>query len=271
VVAAALAGAAAGATAGALYGGTIDDVMRGAIVGGVFGAFSGVIGTSTLPAWGKATGYGLVSGTRTAMSGGEFGRGFVIGVISTGVDAQGLFSGTEAQDVALRVATGAAVNGTVSHLSGDKFENGALTGAFHQLWQDARSQGWKKTEVVMRFVGLYNAREATLIGLGAGTVLAGVAYLANMPAVKFSMKETGLFVFENASLGAGAGLTLGNTILYTPASSGDGTLNHEIRHTAQWGVCGTRGFFREYGRQVELHGYCNAPFEVEGYRDHTTC
>lgn len=271
VVAAALAGAAAGATAGALYGGTIDDVMRGAIVGGVFGAFSGVIGTSTLPAWGKATGYGLVSGTRTAMSGGEFGRGFVIGVISTGVDAQGLFSGTEAQDVALRVATGAAVNGTVSHLSGDKFENGALTGAFHQLWQDARSQGWKKTEVVMRFVGLYNAREATLIGLGAGTVLAGVAYLANMPAVKFSMKETGLFVFENASLGAGAGLTLGNTILYTPASSGDGTLNHEIRHTAQWGVFGTRGFFREYGRQVELHGYCNAPFEVEGYRDHTTC
>ncbi|MEI6641973.1 MAG: FG-GAP-like repeat-containing protein [Novosphingobium sp.] len=272
VVAAALAGAAAGATAGALYGGTFEDVMKGAITGAVLGAFTGAIGSSTLPTWGKATGYGFVSGTRTAMGGGEFGRGFVIGVISTGVDAQGLVSGKEAEDVALRVAAGAAINGTISELSGDKFGNGALTGAFHQLWQDARTQNWQKTEIVMRLVGLYNAREATLIGLGAGTVLAGYAYLANKPAVKFSMNEAGLFVFENAGAGPGAGLTLGNTILYTPESSGGRkTLNHEIRHTAQWGAFGTGGFFREYGRQVELHGYCNAPFEVEGYRQHAQC
>lgn len=272
VVAGALAGAAAGATAGVLYGGTFEDVMKGAISGAVLGAFSGAIGSSALPTWGKAAGYGYVSGFRTAMNGGEFGKGFIIGALSSGIDVQGLISGKETTDVALRVATGAAINGTISELGGDKFGNGALSGAFHQLWQDAHTQNWRKTEIVMRLVGLYNAREATLIGLGAGTVLAGIAYLANKPAVKFSMNESGLFVFENAGAGAGTGLTLGNTILYTPEpAGGTETLHHEIRHTPQWGAFGTRGFFREYGRQVELHGYCNAPFEVEGYRESVGC
>jgi len=262
-----LAGAAGGATAGALYGGTVEDVLAGAITGAVFGAFSGGVAASGWSTAGKAAAYGTISGGRAAMSGGDFGRGFLIGAMSTGVDTQGLVSGDSWQNVSARVAIGAASGGTIAELSGDKFANGALSGAFHQLWQDARTQGWTKTETLMRYVGMYRAREATLVGLGAGAVLSGYAYLSSNPAIKFRLDKTGLFIFEGAGFEAGAGLTLGSTILYTPDAANDNLLNHEVRHVAQWGAYGSGGFLNEYRRQLDLYGYENGPFEAEGYRE----
>ena len=133
-----LAGMAGGATGGALsaalYGGTFEDVIAGAIKGGVIGAFSGAIGygisSAGLQGFSGYAGQGVGSGATSVLRGEEFGRGFLIGFATAVVASGGSRFDVEKTSVAYKATVGAITGGVSSRLSGGKFENGAITGAF---------------------------------------------------------------------------------------------------------------------------------------------
>lgn len=271
VLAGMAAGAAGGATGAALHGGTFSDVMAGAIIGADFGAFGGAIGASALTPAEKVVGYGLLSGGRTQMSGGDFGRGFLAGALMAGADSKDLIGGKTYWATAGRVAVSAAVNGTVAELYHDKFANGAMSGAFYALWRDARDNHWTTIETVSRYVGMYEAREANLIGLGAATLLYG--YSSLFADSRWKLKyDNGVWMMEGVP-SKGEGLTLGNVIFYTRGDGSD-VLQHELTHVPQWGAYGSQGFWNNYTRQTSTFGYYRAPFEAEAYcygDNHATC
>lgn len=133
VVAAMLAGAADDATETALYGGSVQDVIGGAIEGAVFGGFTAGLGGAGLSWEASELTHGLIGGFQSTISGQDFARGFVIGALSQVSSSSipvGYISGwAEAE----QVAVSAVINGAISEAQGNKFANGALTGAFQQL------------------------------------------------------------------------------------------------------------------------------------------
>jgi len=136
-----LQGAAAGFTAGAVgtlvNGGSIGSALRNGIVGGLFGAvsagFTYGIGSSIGSLGGKALAHGAVSSFMTRARGGKWNSGFWAGFAGTLLSpvtnmARGYYA---------KVAANAMVSGTVSMISGGKFANGAFSGAFRFMFNDA--------------------------------------------------------------------------------------------------------------------------------------
>jgi len=86
--------------------------------------------------------HGVVGGISSKLQGGNFARGFAsAGAAQTAAPAvDQLEFNSEALDDTLgkgaRVATAAAIGGTVSELGGGKFANGAVTGAFSRLYNE---------------------------------------------------------------------------------------------------------------------------------------
>lgn len=148
VVAATLAGAAGDATETALYGGSVQDVIGAAIEGAVFGGFSAGLANAGLGWETSELGHGLLGGFQATMSGQDFGQGFVMGAVSqvnvTSITSEYL----SGWDVAERVAVSAVVNGVVSEAQGGKFSNGALTGAFEQLYISADQGQWQVRSLI---------------------------------------------------------------------------------------------------------------------------
>jgi RHS repeat-associated protein len=140
------AGAASGALSAALYGGSFEDVLAGAIKGAVIGgisagafygvgsAFSGEAGAFGGPdSLGAVAGHGVVGGATESAQGGDFWTGFAAAAVTKASGVYGpQFSGTEAN-----IVRAAVVGGTVSTVTGGKFANGALTGAFSYAFNDA--------------------------------------------------------------------------------------------------------------------------------------
>jgi hypothetical protein len=143
VVAATLAGAAGGATEAALYGGSVQDVIVAAVEGAVFGGFSAGLVNAGLSWETSELAHGFVGGIQSAMSGQNFTSGFVIGALSQLSGSSITVSYTSGWTVAEQVALSAVINGVVSEAQGDKFANGALTGAFQQLYLDADQGQWQ--------------------------------------------------------------------------------------------------------------------------------
>jgi RHS repeat-associated protein len=141
----ALAGAVGGFVGAALYGGNLDDDLQAAIKGGVIGAFSGAafagVGFEFTPSAGQqltttsqvewVAAHGVVGGVRSVAEGGNFWTGFVAAA-ATKVTS----FGPSFDNFGADTARAAIVGGTVARLSGDKFENGALTGAFSYMFND---------------------------------------------------------------------------------------------------------------------------------------
>jgi len=148
VVAATLAGAAGGATETALYGGSVQDVIVAAVEGAVFGGFSAGLVNAGLSWETSELAHGFVGGIQSAMSGQNFTSGFVIGALSQLSGSSITVSYTSGWTVAEQVALSAVVNGVVSEAQGDKFANGALTGAFQQLYLDADQGQWQIKSVI---------------------------------------------------------------------------------------------------------------------------
>jgi hypothetical protein len=154
---AATAGAIAGAAGAAANGGNI---FRGALTGaisaaafyGVGSAFQGAEGSGNFLGSGMSAGdlaakvfaHGMVGGVMSVLQGGKFGHGFasagVTQAFAGGIDRIGgsKFSSTyfDAGNRALRIAAAAIVGGTSSAMSGGKFANGAMTGAFSRAFND---------------------------------------------------------------------------------------------------------------------------------------
>jgi RHS repeat-associated protein len=148
VVAATLAGAAGDATETALYGGNVQDVIGAAIEGAVFGGFSAGLANAGLSWETSELGHGLLGGFQATISGQNFGQGFVMGALSE-VNVTSIASEyISGWNIAERVAVSAVVNGLVSEAQGDKFSNGALTGAFAQLYVSADQGQWQVKSLI---------------------------------------------------------------------------------------------------------------------------
>jgi hypothetical protein len=259
-----LAGAAGGATSAAVNGGTVGDVLLGAFEGGVFGTIGGGIAeTPSLGVVGQAGTQGFVSGVQTASSGGDFGKGFLVGALSRGFNPQNISQASNsAWAISGRIALRAAVNGTIAELNGDKFANGAMTGAFQQLWMDAKQQGWRTIATAAQIVGAVRAREATAAGLVVAATLYGYSALTGGTA-KFEFSN-GAIGLKNAWKGPGGqGITFGNVCLYSDSGT---TSTHEYIHVMQYGAEGSRGFVDRYYKEVQTYQYWDAPLEREAYR-----
>jgi RHS repeat-associated protein len=142
--AAILSGMAAGATGGALsaalYGGSFDDILAGAIKGGVIGAFSGAAfyGVGSALQAGEINdveaiaGHGVIGGAREAVDGGNFWRGFASGALTK----TSSLVVPDLGDGALNTGRAALVGGTVAAVDGGKFADGAITGAMSYALND---------------------------------------------------------------------------------------------------------------------------------------
>lgn len=144
ILAGAAAGAAGGAVGAALYGGSPDDILQAAFKGAVIGAISGAafygVGqyfgsteqASTDSQIESMAAHGVVGGAKEAAEGGDFWRGF----ISTAATKAASLYGLDFHNFAANTARAAVVGGTVAEITGGKFANGAVTGAFSYAFND---------------------------------------------------------------------------------------------------------------------------------------
>ena len=157
-----LGGAAAGFTSGAIMTGTLDGALNGALWGGVSGGIAFGIGSYAASltqtskfgrALIKAGLHGASRGGISAIRGNSFVSGFASGAISS---ASGSITSSLGDDsYALGAAVSATSGGLSSVIAGDKFENGAISGAFVYMFNDrmhrqalekARKQAFAQTE-----------------------------------------------------------------------------------------------------------------------------
>ena len=134
----AIIGASAGAAGAAGAAANGDNILQGAVLGGISGtAFSGVAGAdfSGLGAFAgavKFASFGAVGGVTAVLAGGKFGHGFIAagagGTVGGKIDNIGGSGGG-----AIRTATRTILGGTISKLTGGKFANGAGAAAFASI------------------------------------------------------------------------------------------------------------------------------------------
>jgi len=89
----------------------------------------------------KTIAHGLTGGIMNELQGGKFAHGFLSAgatqALAPSIESIGIGDGSIGfGDRALRVAAAAAVGGTVSEVTGGKFANGAVTGAFSRAFND---------------------------------------------------------------------------------------------------------------------------------------
>ncbi|MEZ5901343.1 MAG: hypothetical protein R3D51_17835 [Hyphomicrobiaceae bacterium] len=140
--------AAAGAALTLAAGGSIKQALIGAAISFVqIGAYSGIhqiiggIADRPLSAAVKIGLHAVVGGAVSVAQGGSFETGALTGAVAAGssllMDSSGAMGHSgdgNPEYIAERTAVAAVAGGTASVLSGGKFANGAITGAFAQLY-----------------------------------------------------------------------------------------------------------------------------------------
>ncbi|MCF6264533.1 MAG: putative Ig domain-containing protein [Xanthomonadales bacterium] len=133
-------GAVTGFVAGGVATGTFNGAVVGAFTGQAFGALHGFAPVSTGGRLVKVAAHGIVGGAGSSLSGGRFGNGFVAAGFTQAV---GQFGGDDffaqsgsTSDRLNNVIKAAMIGGTASALTGGKFANGAVTGAFSRALND---------------------------------------------------------------------------------------------------------------------------------------
>jgi hypothetical protein len=137
-----------------------------------FSALSAGLGGAGLSWQTSEPAHGLPGGFQSAISGQDFARGFVIGALSqvnvTSITAGYISGWAEAE----QVAVSAVINGAISEAQGDKFANGALTGAFQLLYLDADQGQWQIKSVIEAANVLVSSVQPEL---GVGGIIGAVA------------------------------------------------------------------------------------------------
>ncbi|MDV5168329.1 RHS repeat-associated core domain-containing protein [Photobacterium rosenbergii] len=137
----ALTGFVAGAIGGAITGRSFKSALIGGIAGAAFGAMHSW-DPSGLEMAAKAIAHGAAGGFSSVMQGGQFGDGFTSAFAMQSITLAGGFKAigaATAQTLPQKIynaITSAVIGGTVSALSGGKFQNGAVSGAFSRLLND---------------------------------------------------------------------------------------------------------------------------------------
>jgi len=141
-----------GVAATLIYGGNAKDALRAGIKGAIIGTVSaglsygvGSAGQAVQQAT-KSTaastatrvaGHAISQGAVTKYQGGRFSDGFWSGAVSTAGET---FT-TKINSKPLQVASSAAVGGTTSTITGGKFANGAVSGAFVMMFNQQMHEG----------------------------------------------------------------------------------------------------------------------------------
>ena len=129
----------------ALFAAAISFAQIGAY-GYIHGAIEGLKGATLVAV--KVGLHAVVGGAVSMVQGGSFGTGALTGAVSAAAslatDNSGYFGHSGDKDpvgIAERTAIAAVAGGTASVLSGGKFANGAITGAFEQLYNGENGNG----------------------------------------------------------------------------------------------------------------------------------
>ncbi|MDX2111574.1 MAG: RHS repeat-associated core domain-containing protein [Verrucomicrobiota bacterium] len=132
---------------GGFFGGLVMGGLKGALFGALTGAITGAIGSKfgsvssaakDIPKeMARAMAHGVTGGVMAEVQGGKFSAGFLSSACSSVGDS---YTGNWGY---ANVAKCAVIGVTASELGGGKFENGAVTGAFTYLFNDALSSGQK--------------------------------------------------------------------------------------------------------------------------------
>uniref|UniRef100_UPI00215C34EF RHS repeat domain-containing protein n=1 Tax=Alteromonas lipotrueae TaxID=2803814 RepID=UPI00215C34EF len=129
---------ASGAITGFLSGGVATGSLKGAVVGAFTGAMFGQL-HSMKAGVGKVFAHGVAGGVSSVLGGGKFGHGFLAAGFTQGLgNVKGMFveGATQMADRFNNAIKAAMIGGTASAISGGKFANGAITGAFSRLLND---------------------------------------------------------------------------------------------------------------------------------------
>ncbi|TBB15098.1 hypothetical protein ELH51_33610 (plasmid) [Rhizobium ruizarguesonis] len=205
ILSGAAAGAAGSATATALYGGSpeqiLDSAVKGAVIGGVSGAaFYGVgsyfatTETTTASQVESIAAHGAVGGAKASLEGGDFWKGFV----SAAATKASSVYGPEFNNFTANTARAAVVGGTTAALTGDKFANGAIIGAFSYAFNDY-SHKWATAL----------ARAGTITGMGAA---AAGSVVVDAATGGLNILATPAEVGAAGALGGAIGYALGDRI-----------------------------------------------------------
>ncbi len=181
IVAGALTGAVAGFAGGligsVLNGGSLGDGLQAGLTGAVFGAIGGAVAGGIGGTYGhessflngggsaavkKSILHGISRAAINKAQGGRWSSGFWSGFLTSGFSPGTTMGGSGSGGFALRTAISGVIGGTASEISGGKFANGAVSGAF---------------------VHMFNAEDIiTMVGGGlqiiAGTALLSTGWLA---------------------------------------------------------------------------------------------
>lgn len=130
--------AATGFASGAIASGNVKGALQGAFTAGMFFGAGTVISENN---WGTAAGvtaHAVVGCVTSEASGGQCGAGALSAGFSKAMSGTDFMQSTIADgDRLTGSVVNAVVGGTASVLGGGKFENGAVTGAFSYLFNDA--------------------------------------------------------------------------------------------------------------------------------------
>lgn len=166
-----------------LMGGDFGDALKNGLIAGISAAAFAHVGNKLdamkgnfiggLSAEGftfKVLSHGTIGGITSVLQGGEFGHGFASGFFtasatsfnnSAHIGPEGKFSWT-------RVAVGSAIGGTASKLSGGKFANGAVTGAFSQALNAELSEARRFQQIAAEEISKINFEQTTSMDLHYG-------------------------------------------------------------------------------------------------------
>jgi RHS repeat-associated protein len=142
--------AAAGGAAGVIASGSSDGALQGAIAGDLFfgaGQAASGLGMSEKSA-GRALFHAGAGCLSSMIQGGDCGKG------ALGAGVTQFLAGNVTvyvHDARLQLLAFSAIGGTVSKLTGGKFANGAMTGAFQYLFNYCTNQGKCTTELEQLF------------------------------------------------------------------------------------------------------------------------
>jgi len=118
-------------------GGSSTGALRGAFTAAISAiAFTTVGANTAAGTFENMLGNAIVGGVMSDLQGGNFGHGFWAAGLTAGLKGKnGDFGlGPSADMKGARIMTAAVIGGTASVISGGKFANGAITGAFTQLF-----------------------------------------------------------------------------------------------------------------------------------------
>ncbi|WJG07965.1 RHS repeat-associated core domain-containing protein [Aliiglaciecola sp. LCG003] len=110
---------------------------------------------------GQVASHASVGGVTSVLSGGKFGHGFFSAGVTKGIGGAFLPGGDNltSNEIAKGTIVSAVIGGTASVISGGKFSNGARTGAFQYLFNQALSsikKGYDRIETTKRIIDIAN-------------------------------------------------------------------------------------------------------------------